>query len=111
MEKVITFAVPCYNSAAYMDHCVSTLLTAGVFAVLSVRNPLTVVDGGVLSALSENFSLHPLALLPAACMLALPLLRVPVKWAMALSAAIALVLTVWSLVDYLVKNRKVVHGA
>ena len=29
MEKVITFAVPCYNSAAYMDHCVSTLLTAG----------------------------------------------------------------------------------
>ena len=24
---------------------------------------------------------------------------------------IALVLTVWSLVDYLVKNRKVVHGA
>ena len=29
MEKVITFAVPCYNSAAYMDHCVETLLTAG----------------------------------------------------------------------------------
>ena len=29
MEKLITFAVPCYNSAAYMDHCVQTLLTAG----------------------------------------------------------------------------------
>ncbi len=29
MDKVITFAVPCYNSAAYMDHCVQTLLTAG----------------------------------------------------------------------------------
>ena len=29
MEKLITFAVPCYNSAAYMDHCVSTLLSAG----------------------------------------------------------------------------------
>ena len=29
MEKLITFAVPCYNSAAYMDHCVETLLTAG----------------------------------------------------------------------------------
>jgi len=27
--KLITFAVPCYNSAAYMDHCVKTLLTAG----------------------------------------------------------------------------------
>ncbi len=29
MEKIITFAVPCYNSAAYMDHCVQTLLTGG----------------------------------------------------------------------------------
>ena len=24
--KTITFAVPCYNSTAYMDHCVETLL-------------------------------------------------------------------------------------
>ena len=29
MEKIITFAVPCYNSAAYMDHCVESLLAAG----------------------------------------------------------------------------------
>ena len=29
MSKLITFAVPCYNSAAYMDHCVRTLLTGG----------------------------------------------------------------------------------
>ncbi len=29
MDKLITFAVPCYNSAAYMDHCVQTLLSAG----------------------------------------------------------------------------------
>jgi len=29
MDKILTFAVPCYNSAAYMDHCVQTLLTAG----------------------------------------------------------------------------------
>lgn len=28
-QKLITFAVPCYNSAAYMRHCVDTLLTAG----------------------------------------------------------------------------------
>jgi glycosyltransferase involved in cell wall biosynthesis len=27
--KLITFAVPCYNSAAYMEKCVETLLTAG----------------------------------------------------------------------------------
>ena len=29
MEKLITFAVPCYNSADYMDHCVETLLAGG----------------------------------------------------------------------------------
>ena len=29
MQKIITFAVPCYNSAAYMDHCVETLLAGG----------------------------------------------------------------------------------
>ena len=29
MAKLITFAVPCYNSAAYMDHCVETLLAGG----------------------------------------------------------------------------------
>ena len=29
MDKLITFAVPCYNSAAYMDHCVETLLEGG----------------------------------------------------------------------------------
>ena len=29
MEKLITFAVPCYNSAAYMEHCVDTLLQGG----------------------------------------------------------------------------------
>ena len=29
MEKLITFAVPCYNSAAYMEHCVESLLPAG----------------------------------------------------------------------------------
>ena len=28
-DKLITFAVPCYNSADYMDHCVQTLLTGG----------------------------------------------------------------------------------
>lgn len=28
-QKLITFAVPCYNSADYMRHCVQTLLAAG----------------------------------------------------------------------------------
>lgn len=29
MQKTVTFAVPCYNSAAYMDKCVKTLLEGG----------------------------------------------------------------------------------
>ena len=29
MDKLITFAVPCYNSAEYMGHCISTLLSVG----------------------------------------------------------------------------------
>ena len=40
MEKLITFAVPCYNSAAYMRHCVDTLLTAGE------RAEIILVDDG-----------------------------------------------------------------
>ena len=27
--KLLTFAVPCYNSEAYMDHCIQTLLEGG----------------------------------------------------------------------------------
>jgi NhaC family Na+:H+ antiporter len=71
-----------------------TLLTALIFAVLSLRNPITAVDETVLLALSGNFSLHPIVLLPAALVLLLPLFKVPVKWAMAASAAVALLLTV-----------------
>ncbi len=26
MEKTITFGIPCYNSAAYMDHCISSII-------------------------------------------------------------------------------------
>ncbi len=40
MEKLITFTVPCYNSAAYMRHCVDTLLSAGE------RAEIILVDDG-----------------------------------------------------------------
>ena len=36
--KLITFTVPCYNSAAYMDHCIETLLTAGEDAEIILVN-------------------------------------------------------------------------
>lgn len=38
MEKLITFAVPCYNSAAYMQRCLDTLLTAGEEAEIIIVN-------------------------------------------------------------------------
>lgn len=39
-QKLITFAVPCYNSASYMRHCIDTLLTAGE------RAEIILVDDG-----------------------------------------------------------------
>lgn len=72
-----------------------TVLTALFYWFLSVRNPITAVDGSVLSALRGDFSLHWIVLLPAALVLLLPLCRVQVRWAMAMSAAAAFLLTVF----------------
>ena len=71
-----------------------TLLTVLAFGVLSRLHPIQRMDSVVLSALRENFDLHWTVLLPAVLMLVLPLAKVPVKWAMAASAATAFVLTV-----------------
>ncbi len=72
-----------------------TVLTLCFYAVLSVRNPITAVDTEILGILSEHFSLHWSTLLPAVLMLVLPLFRVPVKLAMACSAAAAFLLTLF----------------
>ena len=32
MQKTITFSIPCYNSAGYMDHCVKSILEGSDFA-------------------------------------------------------------------------------
>ncbi len=42
MQKLITFAVPCYNSAVYMEKCIQTLLSAGKDAEI-----ILVDDGSV----------------------------------------------------------------
>ncbi len=36
--KLITFAVPCYNSESYMDRCIKSLLTAGEEAEIIIVN-------------------------------------------------------------------------
>ena len=45
MQKLITFAVPCYNSAAYMRHCIETLLSAGEQAEIILVDDGSVKDG------------------------------------------------------------------
>ena len=42
--KLITFTVPCYNSAAYMDRCVETLLPAGEDEDISNETELRKTD-------------------------------------------------------------------
>lgn len=71
-----------------------TLLTLGIYGVLSWFNPLEQMDQGVLDSLQGNFSITWLSLLPAAVMFLLPLLKVPIKLAMLGSIAVSSVLAV-----------------
>lgn len=61
------------------------LLCLIVYGVLSVQNPMQTVDLSATRALTEDFSLTPWAFLPAALLLILPLLRIPVLVSMGLS--------------------------
>ena len=69
-----------------------TALTAGIFAVLSVVNPITALDQTVLAALTDTFALSWTALLPAAVMFLLPLAKVPIRLTMVISIAVSAVL-------------------
>ncbi len=68
-------------------------LCLAAYAVLSLRNPIVSVDETMLRALAESFVISPWALVPALIMLVLPLVRVPIRSAMALSAAAAFLIT------------------
>ena len=72
-----------------------TVLTTVVFAILSVMNPLSAADDTLLNALATQYSLHWVVFVPAALMLLLPLLKVPVKIALAISAVISFFITVF----------------
>ena len=71
-----------------------TALTVAFYAVLSLFHPITIVDPAVLAALSGGFDLSFPVLIPAILMLLLPLFKIPVKRAMAVSALLALVLSI-----------------
>ena len=65
-----------------------------IYTWLSFRHPIVAVDETMLHALSESFVISPWALLPALIMLILPLVRVPIRRAMAVSAAAAFLITI-----------------
>ena len=101
MSSCATLVAACTGTELYKNvremlktALLPTLLTVLAFGVLSRLYPIQRMDSDVLSALRENFDLHWTVLLPAVLMLVLPLAKVPVKWAMAASAATAFVLTV-----------------
>lgn len=81
--------VRCMHKTAALPYA----LTLAFYIILSVRNPIVSVDETLLTALREGFVLSPWALVPALLMLALPLFKVPIRRAMAISAAVAFVLT------------------
>ena len=32
MNKILSFGIPCYNTSAYMDHCISSILEGSDYA-------------------------------------------------------------------------------
>ena len=54
--KLITFTVPCYNSAAYMDRCIKTLLPAGEDAeIILVDDGSKDETGAIADAWAEKY--------------------------------------------------------
>ncbi len=58
-QKLITFAVPCYNSAAYMRHCIETLLSAGEQAEIILVDDGSTKDDTPPSAMSTPPNIPP----------------------------------------------------
>ena len=59
MSKIVSFAIPCYNSAGYMDHCVQSILDGAdgaedieIIYVAGSSNPMSV--SSVVAATGER---------------------------------------------------------
>ena len=101
MSSCATLVAACTQTPLYSNiremlktALLPTALTAVIFVALSLQNPISSVDNGILTILSNDFALCWQVLLPAALVFLLPLLKVPIKWALAASAAAALAVTV-----------------
>ena len=71
------------------------LVSLAAYAALSFAHPLSAVDGSVLAELASAFRLSWWTAIPALLILVLPLCRVPIRVTMAVSAAAALLVTVF----------------
>lgn len=69
-----------------------TLLTVGIYTVLSFSHPIVGVDASVLSSMKDAFTISWITLLPAAVMFVLPLCKVPIRRSMLCSIAVAAVI-------------------
>lgn len=61
------------------------LITLAAYIVLSIMNPISHVDPGIISAFEEEFTLSPWAFLPAVLMLLLPICKVGVILSISIS--------------------------
>ena len=57
--KSITFAIPCYNSAAYMDKCIESILSCGGDKGVDDIEIIIVDDGSVKDDTAEKASSKP----------------------------------------------------
>ncbi len=74
------------NVGIMLRDCVpAALITTGLYTLLSFLRPLRTVDTGLIGGLRESFSLSPLLLLPALVILAAPLVRMNIRYAMGIS--------------------------
>ena len=69
-------------------------ITLAAYCVLSVLNPISHVDSALMDTFREEFTLSPWGFLPAILMLALPLLKVGVIWAILISVVASGVIAV-----------------
>lgn len=70
------------------------IITIGLYAVLSAKNPLGSVDPAIDRMMMENFRFSPVLLLPVAVMIVLPLFRIKVRIVALISTAMAAVMAV-----------------
>ena len=74
---------------------VPLLLTFGIYAVFSFYNPIHTVDQSFLNTLQSEFSVSVWCIVPAVCMLVLPLLKVKVIDAMLASIASGILISIF----------------